>query len=100
MSIAHISSCYSLFIPQIYIRPYTHQYTYTQCVSPYIGDGSLCVLDSDADNYPDLALRTCKDTDTQTYCRADTCPNAPNPNQTDITPCRGNITGILPALLW
>lgn len=70
----------------------------TQCVSPYIGDGDLCVLDSDADNYPDLALRTCKDTETHTYCSTDTCPNAPNPDQTDITPCRGNITGILPAL--
>ena len=65
-----------------------------QCVSPYVGDGSLCVLDTDADGYPDKKLRTCADTDTHTYCSADTCPYAPNYDQDDITPCIGTITGI------
>ena len=66
----------------------------TQCVSPYVGDGSLCVLDSDGDSYPDKMLRTCSDTDTFTYCNTDTCTYAPNNDQNDITPCRGAITGI------
>ena len=67
--------------------------TTSQCVSPYVGDGNFCVLDSDADSYPDLKLKTCEDTDTETYCSADTCPNAPNPDQSDTTPCIGDATG-------
>ena len=63
-----------------------------QCTSPYIGDGSLCVLDSDGDGYPDRALRTCSTDDQQMYCSADTCPFAPNPDQTDTSPCVGDET--------
>ena len=77
-----------LFAPTFPSVPYN-----LQCVSPYVGDGSLCVLDSDADIYPDQALRTCTDTDTLTYCSADTCPDAPNPDQADTSPCIGLITG-------
>ena len=62
------------------------------CTSPYIGDGSLCVLDSDGDGYPDRALRTCSTDDQQMYCSADTCPFAPNPDQTDTSPCVGDET--------
>ena len=64
-------------------------YFYIQCVPPYVGDGSLCVLDSDGDSYPALALRTCSDGDTETYCTQDTCPTAPNPDQSDTSPCSG-----------
>ena len=64
-------------------------YSSIQCVSPYVGDGSLCVLDSDGDSYPNLALRTCSDGDTETYCMVDTCPTAPNPDQSDTSPCSG-----------
>ena len=62
----------------------------TQCTYPYTGDGSLCVLDSDGDGYPDRALRTCSTGDQQMYCSADTCPFAPNPDQTDTSPCVGD----------
>ena len=65
-----------------------------QCVSPYVGDGVECVLDSDGDLYPDLALRTCSSSDEATYCSMDTCPFAPNPIQEDKTPCEGDETGI------
>ena len=66
-----------------------------QCVPPYVGNGSLCVLDSDGDGYPDQALETCTEADTQTYCSADTCHNAPNIDQRDTTPCNGSLrTGI------
>ena len=84
-------------MPGIYISLVTFlidvPLTTLQCVSPYVGDGDFCVLDSDADSYPDLKLKTCGDTDTETYCSADTCPNAPNPVQTDTTPCMGDNTG-------
>ena len=63
-----------------------------QCTSPYTGDGSLCVLDSDGDGYPDRALRTCSTDDQQIYCSADTCPFAPNPDQADTSPCVGDET--------
>ena len=66
---------------------------FTQCVSPYVGDGSLCVLDSDGDGYPNLALRTCSETDSFIYCSADTCPFARNTDQTDFSPCMGDETG-------
>lgn len=60
-----------------------------QCTPPYVGDGSLCVLDSDGDGYPALALRTCSDEDTEMYCMVDTCPTAPNTNQSDTSFCSG-----------
>ena len=64
-------------------------------MSPYVGDGSLCVLDSDGDGYPDQALETCTEADTQTYCSADTCRNAPNIDQRNTRPCNGSLmTGI------
>ena len=68
----------------------------TQCVTPYVGDGSLCVLDSDGDGYPDQALRNCSTDDQSTYCSTDTCPFAPNHNQDDRTPCIGDKTGKWP----
>ena len=72
----------------------SHNYVlFSQCVSPYVGDGSLCVLDSDGDGYPNLALRTCSETDSFIYCSADTCPFARNPDQTDVSPCKGDETG-------
>lgn len=67
--------------------------SYTQCVSPYVGDGSLCVLDTDADGYPDQALSSCSDEDSAIYCSKDTCPYAPNPDQSNIDPCIGDIAG-------
>ena len=60
---------------------------------PYVGDGSLCALDSDGDNYPDRALSTCTGSDMAIYCSADTCPYALNPNQDDVSPCVGDETG-------
>ena len=75
---------------------YTSQIRTTQCVTPYVGDGSLCVLDSDGDGYPDQALRNCSTHDHSTYCSTDTCPFAPNHNQDDRTPCIGDETGKWP----
>jgi hypothetical protein len=63
-----------------------------QCAPPYVGDGSLCVLDSDGDGYPDRALKTCSTGDQQTYCSEDTCPFAPNHDQSDTSPCVGDET--------
>ena len=68
---------------------------FLQCVSPYVGDGSLCVLDTDADGYPDLALSTCTDEDSAMYCSADTCRYAPNSDQTDTSPCVGDLAGAI-----
>ena len=65
-----------------------------QCVSPYVGDGSLCVLDSDDDGYPDYALEICTPTDTAIYCSEDTCRYAHNNNQEDTSACTPDVTGV------
>ena len=103
--------CSNVCIHFWYLLLYTHTHTHTltnthiptcihthfcyplQCVSPYVGDGSLCVLDTDADGYPDFALSTCTDEDSAMYCSADTCRYAPNSDQTDISPCVGDLAG-------
>ena len=84
---------YSVILIFYILREIYHYTPTSQCVSPYVGDGNFCVLDSDADSYPDMKLKTCGDTDTETYCSADTCPNAPNPDQSDTAPCIGDVTG-------
>jgi hypothetical protein len=68
-----------------------------RCVSPYVGDGSLCVLDSDGDSYPDKALRLFPCADTFTYCSADTCPKDFNANQEDTSPCISTSMADCPA---
>ena len=53
------------------------------------------MLDSDGDGYPDRALKTCSTGDQQTYCSEDTCPFAPNHDQSDTSPCEEDETGII-----
>ena len=64
-------------------------------MSPYVGDGSLCVLDSDSDGYPDFALRTCSENDEEIYCSTDSCRYAPNTDQSDTSQCEEEETGMI-----
>lgn len=64
---------------------------YTQCVNSFIGDGQRCVSDGDEDGFPDVALSTCSELDTDgevlpDYCSPDTCPAIFNLPQSD-QPC-------------
>ncbi len=47
---------------------------YLQCVSPFVGDGLLCTVDTDGDSYPDIALTNsalCNNSESQipSFCR-------------------------------
>ena len=70
----------------------TYFCTRLQCLSPYVGNGSYCTLDSDRDGYPNMALRNCAESEReQSYCANDTCPTVFNLPQSDTTPCTPTV---------
>ena len=49
-----------------------------------------CSLDSDGDQFPEVAVRTCSVSERQqnlSYCRADSCPTVFNLPQSNTAPC-------------